>query len=85
MAEVVYVLCALTSIACAALLLRGYRENRSRLLFWSSLCFGGLALNNVILAVDMIIVPSIDLSLFRTATALVAVSVLVAGLVWESR
>ena len=49
MASVVYALCALTSLACAVLLLRAYRRSWARLLFWSGLCFVGLALNNVLL------------------------------------
>ena len=85
MAELVYVLCAATSIACAVLLLRGYRRSRMRLLFWSGLCFAGLALNNVVLFVDLVIVPSVDLSLVRSGTALIAMLVLLFGLVWESR
>lgn len=85
MAETVYVLCALTSIACAVLLFRGYRASRTRLLLWSSLCFIGLALNNVVLFVDLVMVPSIDLSLLRGGIALASMMVLLTGLVWESR
>jgi len=65
MAETVYVLCALTSLACTALLLRSYAETRVRLLLWSGLCFAGLALNNVILFVDKVVAPDVDLSLVR--------------------
>ena len=83
MAEVVYVLCAITSIACAALLFRGYRANRTSLLFWSSLCFMGLALNNVLLFVDLVMVPSVDMRLWRGASSLTAVLVLVFGLIME--
>ena len=85
MIEAVYVLCALTSIACAAMLFRGYRKTRTRLLFWSSLCFVGLAANNVILFVDRVVLPQVDLSLPRTGAALFALLVLLFGLVWESR
>lgn len=86
MAEIVYALCALTSAACAVLLVRGWLHNRSRLLLWSSLCFVGLALNNVLLFVDLVLTPpELDLSLLRAATALVAMLLLVVGLVWESR
>jgi len=85
MAELVYVLCAATSIACAVLLLMGYQRSRTRLLFWSGLCFVGLALNNVVLFVDLVLVPSVDLSLVRSGTALVGMLVLLFGLVWESR
>ena len=85
MAETVYILCALTSIACAALLLRGYARSRTRLLLWSSLCFVGLALNNVLLFVDKVIFENgPDLTLFRSLTALAAVLILVYGLIWDS-
>jgi hypothetical protein len=85
MATLVYALCALTSLACAVLLLRGYARNRVRLLLWSGLCFAGLALNNVILLVDMRVVPDIDLSVWRTLPALAGIVILLYGLVWETR
>jgi hypothetical protein len=85
MPELVYVLCALTSMACAGLLFRAYRGNRTRLLLWSTLCFIGLALNNVFLFIDLVIVPDIDLRLVRSGSALVGLTTLVIGLVWESR
>ena len=85
MATLVYALCALTSLACAVLLLRGYARNRVRLLLWSGLCFVGLALNNIILLVDMRVVPGIDLSVWRTLPALAGIVILLYGLVWETR
>jgi hypothetical protein len=86
MAEAVYLLCAGTSVACAVLLLRAYRRQRTRLLLWSSLCFALLALNNSLLFVDLIIIPEgVDLSILRSVTALAGVIVLVFGLIWESR
>jgi hypothetical protein len=85
MAELVYLLCAATSIMCAALLLRGYRASRTRLLFWASLCFVGLALNNILLFLDRIELPNIDLFWWRTAPALAGMMVLLFGLIWESR
>ncbi|HEU4323823.1 MAG TPA: DUF5985 family protein [Roseiflexaceae bacterium] len=85
MATLVYALCALTSLACAALLLRGYATSRARLLLWSGLCFAGLALNNVLLLVDKRLVPTVDLSLWRTLPALAGISLLLYGLVWETR
>jgi hypothetical protein len=85
MAETVYILCALTSIACAALLLRGYARSRTRLLLWSSLCFVGLALNNVLLFLDKVVFAhGPDLTLYRSLTALAALLVLVYGLIWDS-
>ena len=85
MAEAVYALCALTSIACAVLLLRGYRATRTRLLFWSALCFLGLALNNVLLFVDLVLLPSVDLFAWRTAPALAGMAILLYGLILDSR
>jgi hypothetical protein len=87
MAQAVYLLCAATSIICALLLFRGYRSSRTRLLFWSSLCFFGLAVNNVLLFLDLVVFtgPEIDLSFWRSAVAAASVSVLVCGLIWESK
>jgi hypothetical protein len=85
MATLVYALCALTSLACAVLLLRGYASSRVRLLLWSGLCFAGLALNNVLLLIDKRVVPTLDLSLWRSIPALVGVALLLYGLVWETR
>jgi heme/copper-type cytochrome/quinol oxidase subunit 4 len=82
---IVYALCALTSIACVWLLLRGYARTRVRLLLWSGLCFAGLALNNILLFIDLRVLPETDLSLARTLPALVGVALLLYGLVWESR
>lgn len=84
-AEAVYLLCALTSIACAAMLVRGYRASRSKLLLWSSLCFVGLALNNTLLFLDLVVVPTVDLSAWRTGSALASIVILVFGLVWDAR
>jgi hydrogenase/urease accessory protein HupE len=85
MATIVYALCGLTSIACAVLLLRAYSASRVRLLLWAGLCFVGLALNNVLLFVDMRMIPQVDLSVWRSLPALAGLLLLVYGLVWESR
>jgi len=84
MADLAYILCALTSIGCAILLLRGYKQSGSRLLFWSGLCFVGLALNNVILFADLFIVPELELDIWRSMTALVALTLMLVGLIWEA-
>ena len=63
----IYLLCAATSLACAGLLLRGYRRNRARLLLWSGFCFAGLTLENLLLFVDVIVFPRVDLALWRSA------------------
>lgn len=85
MPELVYVLCALTSVLCAGLLLRSYRANRSRLLLWSTLCFVGLAINNILLFVDIVLVPQVDLRWLRSGSAFIAMILLTIGLIWESR
>ncbi len=84
MIDVIYVLCALTSLACAVLLFRGWRRSRARLLFWSMLCFIGLFLNNLLLVVDMRMLPETDLAIARVVPALFGVLALIYGLVWEA-
>jgi hypothetical protein len=84
-ANVVYILCFATSALCAVLLYRGYRSSGARLLFWSALCFVGLALNNILLLVDLRFVPDVDLSTWRMVPALAGVAVLLYGLIWETR
>lgn len=85
MAVAVYMLCMLASAFCALLLLREYRRSRARLLLWSSLSFVGWAANNALLFMDLVIfVNVVDLALARATTALVAVSLLLYGLVWDT-
>jgi hypothetical protein len=84
-ANVVYILCAFTSTLCAILLLRGYRESRARLLFWSAVCFIGLAASNILLVVDFTVASGLDLSFWRVGTAIVGAGALVYALVWEAR
>ena len=84
MAEIVYALCAAMSVLCAVLLFRAYRRTRTNLLLWSTLCFLGLAVNSILLFVDIVVLPDIDLRLVRAGSALAAMVVLVVGLV-ESR
>jgi hypothetical protein len=77
----IYGLCALTSVMCAWLLLRRYAEVRHRLLLWSGLCFAVLTINNVLLILDRF--ATVDLSLWRLASALIALLLLLFGLIWE--
>ncbi len=84
MATVVYLLCALTSSACAALLLAAYRRSGARLLLWTFLCFGWLAVNNVLLVVDLALIAGVDLSIPRVATALAGLVTLLYGLIYDT-
>lgn len=83
MAEVVYLLCAVASAFCALLLGKSYRRNPTRLLMWSTLCFVGLTINNFLLLVDLVLVPDIDLAVFRSVTGFVSIMLLLIGLLWE--
>ena len=84
MAEAVYVLCALTSLACAVLLLRGYLRGRAALLLWSGLCFLGFALNNAFLFLDKVVIKDVDLGILRALSGFIALAFLLYGLVTES-
>jgi hypothetical protein len=80
----VYSLCAVTSLICAVMLLRGYQRSRVRLLLWSGLCFACFAVNNVILFIDLQVLPDRDLSVVRSLPSLLGMGLLLYGLVWES-
>jgi hypothetical protein len=79
----IYLLCFATSLGCAGLLARSYARSRARLLLWTALCFSFLALNNLLVVFDLLILPGVDLRLWRQFAALLAVSVLLFGFVWE--
>ncbi|HZM06243.1 MAG TPA: DUF5985 family protein [Candidatus Saccharimonadales bacterium] len=83
MGELVYILCGVTSIGCAALLLRQYRITRGKLLFWSAGCFFCFAATNVLLFVDLVMLPEVDLSLIRSLSTLGGIVMLLAALIWE--
>lgn len=85
MEAAVYFLCALTSVACAVLLVRSWRRSSVRLLMWVALGFIGLAINNVFLFIDRVIATDTDLHTLRDLAGLAALSVLLFGLIWESR
>jgi hydrogenase/urease accessory protein HupE len=84
MAEAVYLLCLATSVGCAGALLRSYVQRRTRLLLWSSLCFIGLAVNNALLFLDLIVLPNVDLSIPRSLVGALATLMLVVGLTWDA-
>jgi hypothetical protein len=79
----VYLLCAITALACGALLFRGFRRSRTRLLLWCALFFLALALENFLVFIDLIIVPQTDLYFVRTSIALAGVTLFISGLIWD--
>jgi hypothetical protein len=83
MVKVIYALCALTSLTCAWLLLRSFVHNKYRLLFWSGVCFVGLSVNNMLVVLDRIVLPSADLLTWRLVASLVAILLLLYGLIWQ--
>jgi hypothetical protein len=83
MERLTYALCALAALLCTVLLLRAWLRARTRLLLWGGLCFAGLTVNNVLLVLDRLVFVDFDLSLWRQLSALLSVSLLVAGLVLE--
>ena len=84
MAALIYSLCALTCVTCAVLLLRSYAQTRTTLLLWSGLCFVGLTVSNVILVLDRLVFPDMDLTTFRLGAALIALLLMLGALIWEN-
>jgi hypothetical protein len=80
----VYALCMMTSLLCLVLLARGYRRTRIKLLYWSALCFVGLAINNLLLFLDYFFLPDVDLRPARTAAMIGALAVLLYGFIWKT-
>ena len=79
----VYILCFVTSGACAWLLARNYKRTGTRLLMWSALCFACLALNNGVVFIDALVLPDVDLAIPRLSLSLAAVAVLLFGFIWD--
>jgi hypothetical protein len=84
MAEVVYFLCAVTSAGCAVLLLKTYLRRRTSALLWGSLCFTGMAANNVLLFLDRVLWPDTDLSVVRAALGAASTLMLAVALAWDA-
>lgn len=84
MGAAIYALCALTAGLCTILLLHAYWRGGYRLLLWSALCFAGLTVNNLLLVLDKLVFPDLDLSTWRTLSALIAMTILLYGLIWSA-
>lgn len=79
----VYTLCFLASAACSVLLGRSYARTRARLLLWSALCFGCLALNNFVVVLDLVVLPDLDLRLPRNLLAVAGILMLLYGFIMD--
>jgi hypothetical protein len=79
----IYLLCFFSSSLCTYLLARSFSRTRERLLLWSGICFVLLSLNNLLVFIDIILLPEIDLTAARSLTSLAAVCTLLYGFVWE--
>lgn len=84
MGPIIYLLCALTCLGSAVLLWRGYRRSRQRLLYWSALCFGIMAVSNGLLILDLVLLPQINFLPYRSIVTQIALLVLLYGLIFES-
>jgi hypothetical protein len=83
MGPAVYILGVLVTLACGVLLSRAYIKVRKRLLLWSAICFFGLAFSYLLVFIDLVVFPEIDLYRWRLLTAAAAMLVLIYGLIWE--
>ena len=81
---ILYAVCVLSSTACTVLLFRGYIKRRVPLLMWSAICFAGLSVNNMALFVDLVLFPEIDLRLARLVPALIGMTFLLYGFIWDA-
>jgi hydrogenase/urease accessory protein HupE len=84
MASATYTLCALVALLCSYLLLSAYSRQGYRLLLWSGLCFVGFTANNILLVLDKIVLPQVDLSIWRNSVALGSIMILLYGLIWDA-
>jgi hypothetical protein len=84
MGPAVYILGSVTTLACALLLLRGFARTKQHLLLWSGLCFLGLTISNILIFVDLVMFPELDLYLWRLSAAAIAMALLLYGLIWDS-
>lgn len=84
MAELVYILCTLTSLTCAILLLRYYYHTQVRFLLWSGVCFFGFALNNGLLFLDLVIYPELNISILRAIPAFIGLMIFIFALIWDT-
>lgn len=85
MTGILFILTSITTLLCAILLLRGYANVRKKLLLWSGLCFIALTIANLLVFADLVLFPALDLYTYRLGADLIAMSLLLYGLIWESQ
>jgi Family of unknown function (DUF5985) len=83
MGPAVYIFGVVVTLCCGVLLTRAYINVRKRLLLWSAVCFYGLALSNLLVFLDLVVFPEVDLYPLRLVTAAIAMLILLYGLIWE--
>lgn len=80
-----YLLCFAASLLCMVLLLRSYLRSRSRLLLWSTLCFVCLSINNLLLFIDVVVLPTqVDLLPLRQFSTIAGLGILLYGFIWDA-
>jgi Family of unknown function (DUF5985) len=78
-----YISCTIVCLLCAVMLLRGFYRGRHRLLLWSGICFIGLTIANLLVFIDLEILPNVDLYPLRLIVTAIAMLMLLFGLIWE--
>ncbi|MGH1557530.1 DUF5985 family protein [Caulobacter segnis] len=64
--------------------MRAWLGARTRLLLWTAVSFGFLALNNLLLVVDLVLLPTqVQLWWPRQIALIAAVGVLIHAFIWE--
>jgi Family of unknown function (DUF5985) len=85
MGPIVYILGTFVTLLCSGLLLRAYAKSKMPLLLWSGLCFALLTVSNALLCIDLILLAdTINLYVWRLASAAAGMAMLVYGLIFES-
>jgi hypothetical protein len=84
MPGLVYLLGAAISLASGLLLLRGAATRGGGLLLWSSVCFFGMAVNNVLMYFNFVVFADVNLDIWPHVASLVSVIILNVALIWHA-
>jgi hypothetical protein len=84
MQSILSIVGGLVAALCAVLLIRGFFRSRQPLLFWSSLCFVGLATTNVLAYFDLAAGDPPSMYTLRLVVSAASLLLLVYGLVFRS-